>query len=264
MKELNINGIIVYDYEGIGDTLIFIHAFPLSSRMWDKQVEYFKDKYRVITYDIRGLGKSKQSSNQFTLEEYSNDFINICNEMKLEKINACGLSMGGYIILRTLEKQPQIFSSVILADTRAERDADEGIISRSNAIIDIKKGKLDYVLNEYLKRLISETSYNNLEIRNNIFNLMKSNSAEGIIGAMLAIATRTTTLYSLNSINIPSLILVGQYDELTPLKFSEDMQKALRDAELNIIPNAGHLSNIENPDYFNKSIENFLGKINQP
>lgn len=262
MKELNINGIIVYDYEGIGDTLIFIHAFPLSSRMWDKQVEYFKDKYRVITYDIRGLGKSKQSSNQFTLEEYSNDLINICDEMKLEKINACGLSMGGYIILRTLEKQPQIFSGVILADTRAERDTDEGIISRSNAIIDIKNGKLDYVLNEYLKKLLSETNFNKPEIRHYIFNLMKTNSAEGIIGAMLAIATRTTTLNSLIKINIPALILVGEYDELTPLNFAENMKKALRYAELDIIPKAGHLSNIENPEYFNRTIENFLENIN--
>lgn len=261
MKEIYINGIVVYDYEGNGDTLLFIHAFPLSSKMWDKQVEYFMDKFRVITYDVRGLGKSKQSNNQFTLEEYSNDLINICNELKLGKINACGLSMGGYIILRTLEKHQELFSSIILADTRAERDTDEGLISRSNAIIDIKNGKLDYVLNEYLKKLLSETNYNNHEIRNYIFNLMKSNSADGIIGAMLAIATRTTTRKSLNNINIPSLLLVGQYDELTPLKFAEDMKKELRNAKLDIIPNAGHLSNIENPEYFNRSIENFLENI---
>lgn len=260
MKELLVNGIKVYDYQGDKETLIFIHAFPLSSEMWSTQINYFKDKFRVITYDVRGLGGSKQENNQFTLEEYVNDLLEICNKLKLENIITCGLSMGGYIILRALERQPELFSKVILADTRAERDTDEGLIMRSNAIIDIKNGKIDNVLNDYLKKLLSEKNLNNPEIKNYVFNLMKRNSPEGIIGAMLAIATRTTTLHSLKKIKIPALILVGEYDSLTPIQFAEDMNNQLPDSSLDIIPDAGHLSNIENPQYFNESISKFLKK----
>ncbi|MCX7833285.1 MAG: alpha/beta hydrolase [Ignavibacteria bacterium] len=262
MKEKIIDGITIFDYEGSGEILLFIHAFPLTSKMWDKQVNYFKENFRVITYDVRGLGKSQQKNNQFTLEEYANDLIEICNKMQITKINACGLSMGGYIILRALEKKSELFSRVILADTRAERDTDEGLIMRSNAIIDIKNGKIENVLNDYLKKLLSEKNYNNSEIRNYIFNMMKSNSAEGIIGAILAIATRTSTLKFLTNIDIPALILVGEYDSLTPLNYAQDMKNALRDSTLAIIPNSGHLSNIENPDYFNDIVNDFLTKKN--
>ncbi len=260
MKEININGITVFDYEGEKAPLIFIHAFPLSSEMWSKQVSFFKDKYRVITYDVRGLGKSKQNNNQFTLEEYANDLLSIYENLHLNKICACGLSMGGYIILRALEKAPEIFSCVILADTRAERDTDEVLISRSNAIIDIKSGKVYDVLNEYLKKLLSEKSYNDKDIKEYVFNIMKSNSEEGIIGALLAIATRTTTLESLKNLKIPALILVGEQDTLTPIQYSESMNKLLINSTLDIIPNSGHLSNIENPEYFNNSIYKFLQK----
>lgn len=260
MKEINVDGIIVFDYEGEKAPLIFIHAFPLSSEMWSKQVSFFKDKYRVITYDIRGLGRSKQNNNQFTLEEYANDLLLIYENLHLNKVCVCGLSMGGYIILRALEKAPEIFSCVILADTRAERDTDEALISRSNAIINIKAGKVYDVLNEYLKKLLSEKNYNIKAIKDFVFNIMSNNSEEGIIGALLAIATRTTTLESLKSLNIPSLILVGEHDILTPIQYSENMKKSLSNSILDIIPNSGHLSNIENPEYFNNSIYEFLQK----
>ena len=111
MKNFKINGINVYDYEGTGEPLIFIHAYPLCSRMWDSQVDHFKDKYRVITYDVRGLGYSNELDNySYMMEELVNDLFMLMDHLKLEKVIACGISMGGYILLRALVREQDRFS----------------------------------------------------------------------------------------------------------------------------------------------------------
>ncbi|MBN1634475.1 MAG: alpha/beta hydrolase [Ignavibacteria bacterium] len=258
MKDININGLSVTDYKGNGKPLILVHAFPLSSRMWEPQVKYLRNKFRVITYDARGLGKSRQSDNQFTMESYVTDFFCILDELGLDKVNACGVSMGGYIILRAITRNSERFLSVILADTRAERDDDKGLISRSNSIIDIKSGKRKEFLNNFLTKLINDKSYANPEIQNFLTDIMFSNSDDGICGAMLALATRTNTLEKIKDIDIPSLIIVGEDDVLTPKNFAEAMNKSLKNSVLEVVPNAGHLSNIENPDYFNSVVIKFL------
>jgi pimeloyl-ACP methyl ester carboxylesterase len=258
MKNININGLSVNDYEGSGKPLIFVLAFPLSSNMWEPQINFFRNQFRVITYDVRGLGKSVQTDNQFTMESYVNDFFMVLDELKLVQLNACGLSMGGYIILRALTRNPGRFSSVILADTRAERDDDNGLISRANAILDIKSGKKDEFLENFLLKLINENSYNKPEIKSFLDEIMSSNTADGICGAMLTLATRTNTLDKLKDIDIPALIIVGEDDILTPKNFAEAMNSALKNSKLEVIPEAGHLTNIENPDYFNNVVLKFL------
>lgn len=261
MKNHFINGLSVNDYEGTGQPLIFVHAFPLSSEMWKPQVDFFGDKYRVITYDIRGLGKSIQKDNQFTMESYVNDFFSVLDNLGIDKVNACGLSMGGYIILRALVRNPERFLSAVLADTRAERDDDNGIISRSNTISDIKSGKREEFAAGFLQKLINRKSYETPGIKNILAEIISGNTDDGICGAMLALATRTTTTDNLKEIEIPALVIVGEDDLLTPKNFAETMNKSLKNSMLEVIPEAGHLSNIENPDYFNKVLLKFFEEL---
>lgn len=261
MKNHFINGLSVNDYEGTGQPMIFVHAFPLSSEMWKPQVDFFGDKYRVITYDIRGLGKSIQKDNQFTMESYVNDFFSVLDYLGIDKVNACGLSMGGYIILRALVRNPERFLSAVLADTRAERDDDNGIISRSNTISDIKSGKREEFAAGFLQKLINRKSYETPGIKNILAEIISGNTDDGICGAMLALATRTTTTDNLKEIEIPALVIVGEDDLLTPKNFAETMNKSLKNSILEVIPEAGHLSNIENPDYFNKVLLKFFEEL---
>lgn len=261
MKNHFINGLSVNDYEGTGQPLIFVHAFPLSSEMWKPQVDFFGDKYRVITYDIRGLGKSIQKDNQFTMESYVNDFYSVLDNLGIDKVNACGLSMGGYIILRALVRNPERFLTAVLADTRAERDDDNGIISRSNTISDIKSGKREEFAAGFLQKLINRKSYETPGIKNILAEIISGNTDDGICGAMLALATRTTTTDNLKEIEIPALVIVGEDDLLTPKNFAETMNKSLKNSMLEVIPEAGHLSNIENPDYFNKVLLKFFEEL---
>lgn len=261
MKNFKINNLNVCDYEGNGSPIIFIHAFPLCNRMWDKQVEFFKNQFRVITYDLRALGYSTAEDLQYTMETLVNDFISIADELKLNKINVCGLSIGGYITLRAFVKKPELFNSVILADTKAEKDSDEALLNRCNNIIDIKNGKRKEFLDSMLKNLICEKSFLNPEIKNFVEEIMSWQSDEGICSTLIALATRTNVIDHLNKVDIPSLILVGSDDILTPLEAAEKMTKCFLNPQLKIIPDSGHLSNMENPVEFNKAILDFLNKL---
>jgi 3-oxoadipate enol-lactonase len=261
MKEINFNGLHITDYEGSGDALIFVHAFPLSSKMWNPQVEFFKNKFRIITYDVRGLGKSNSVNNLFTMESYANDLLNIIEYLKLEKVIACGLSMGGYIIQRSFIKKPEAFKALILADTKSERDDDNSLISRSNVIESIKSGKRKEFVSEFLQKLINKKSFVNPDLKNFLENIFEDNTDEGICGAQLALATRINAKDYLCSFNIPVLILVGEDDILTPISSAEIMKNLIPDSEMKIIKQSGHLSNLENTVDFNRYLMQFLEKF---
>lgn len=261
MNKLKIKGLNVIDYGGKGLPLVFIHAFPLCSRMWDGQVEYFKDKYRVIVYDIRGLGYSYDPDNLlFTMEDLTDDLFGILDELKLEKVIACGLSLGGYILLRALVRNQERFLAAILADTKSEGESNESLLGRSAMIRNLKSGNKE-VLDEFLKKLISKSSYENETLRNFIREMMSWMDVKGICSVLFAIATRTNTFFQLKDISVPALALTGKEDIITPPVHSFYMRENMQRTELKVIKGSGHLSNMEVPEEFNKSVESFL-KIN--
>ncbi len=195
MKTLKISNLSVTDHEGSGQPLIFIHAFPLHSSMWNEQVEFFKDKFRVITYDVRGLGKSFIENNEiYTMDSYAEDLINLIKEMKLEKVIVCGLSMGGYIALHAYSKEPGIFSKLILADTKAENDDNKGLEGRAAMIKKLQTEGKDFLVKEFLPKLISEDGSKNSELVSELTSIISSNEAAGIAKAVAAIAvTRSSS-----------------------------------------------------------------------
>lgn len=261
MKEHNISGLKVFDYGEGNGTIIFIHAFPLCSAQWVPQVEYFKKIYRVITYDIRGLGYSLYSDTYpLMMEDHAKDLIEICSALKLERPIVCGLSIGGYIILRTLQIKPDLFSKVILANTRAENDSNENLIARHTIVSQMKKGKKDLFLNQFLKNVISAKSYENENLRNRIREIMSYQTPEGIAFTANALATRTNNIASLDKINVPVLIISSEEDKTTPIEFSITLRDGIKNSELEIIKGAGHISNMEAEYEFNQILERFLSK----
>ena len=193
--------------------------------MWDKQVEYFKDKYRVITYDTRGLGESATDDNVYSMEKLVNDFFHILNSLKIQKVNACGLSMGGYILLRAVLKDYERFNSLILVNTKADKDDDEEILKRSSAVIKIKSGGRDAYLQKLLPKLISTA---NAEIGKIIREIVAGNTDEGICGNLLALSTRINTVKKLSELNTPLLLLTGIGDKIYSDTESENIFNHLK------------------------------------
>lgn len=260
MNKKLINGITVYDSENSKEPLLFVHAFPLNSGMWEEQVKVFSEDYRVILYDVRGLGKSYQNNNQFMMEQFADDLIDIIEYLQLDKINAVGLSMGGYIIQRALLKRKELFRTVILADTRLERDSNEGLSVRASAIRKVLNGQREEFIKGFIKNLVSADNYMNKPLLDSIKSLISMSTDEGIAGALLALATRPDNSDSFKEMDIPVLVLVGKDDVLTPVECSKKIRDNFKNSEMKIIENSGHLGNMENPDMFNKYLKGFLDK----
>jgi 3-oxoadipate enol-lactonase len=266
MKEI-INGVSVFLEGNSGHKpIIFVHGFPFDHTMWRAQIDVFGEKYFCVSYDIRGLGESPAGDGQSTMESFVDDLELIIDELKLVKPVLCGLSMGGYIGLRALERfhnsvpmGEEKFSAVILCDTKAEADNNEGKLKRAAAIKRISTEGLapfvkDFIANcygdhykqnhkeEFEKRIAKSSAFN----------------PTGVKGSLLAMLGRNDTTEYLGKIKIPALIICGELDALTPPAVMKPMADKINGAEFVVIKNSGHMSPIETPDEVNKAIKKFL------
>ena len=258
-----INGIAFFD-EGVrgGTPVVLVHGFPFDHAMWQPQVEALSRTYRVISYDVRGHGQSEPGEGQVTLESFVDDLLMLLDHLKVHRAVLCGLSMGGYIALRAVERRADRFSALILCDTKSEADSSEARLKRSAAISAVKQNGVDAFSNEFIKSALAEGSLRtNPGLVTSILAMIRRNSPLGICGTLLALAGRTDTTGALSQMDLPALILVGEQDKLTPPAVSESMSKALPRATMRLIPNAGHLSNLENPSVFNAFLIEFLKKL---
>jgi 3-oxoadipate enol-lactonase len=242
--------------------VIFIHGFPLNKSMWDLQLEALKDEYRVIAYDIRGHGGSDAGREDFSMDIFANDLISFMDSLKIRKAVVCGLSMGGYIALNAIGKYPERFEALILSDTQYIADTPEARENRLVAIENIKKYGLEDYAKESIKNLFAPGSLLSKETEvASVREMIVNTSKLSIYNSLHALAIRKETSGILSGIKIPVLILVGEEDKITPPEIAESMHKKITGSQLNIIENAGHLSNLENPFEFNYQVRKFLTTV---
>lgn len=260
-----INGQLMnYYVKGAEDGLpvVFIHGFPLNHHMWEPQLAALPHHFRAIAYDVRGHGDSGLSDGQFTIEFFVDDLLGLLDHLSVDRAVLCGLSMGGYIALRALERSPDRFRGLILCDTRSEADTNEGKIKRSETIAAVKSRGVPAFADNFIKLLLAPTTLeNNPVVVKQVRDMITANHPLGICGTLLALASRTDTTPALAAMNLPTLILVGEHDVLTPPDNARTMQSHLPQAELHVIPAAGHMSNLENPTDFNEKLLEFLEKL---
>jgi len=244
------------------NTIIFIHGFPFEHHMWKNQIDYFKKTYTCITYDIRGLGQSPADGGQFTMEDLVDDLYGVISKAKVVKPVICGLSMGGYISLRSVEKNENIFSGLILCDTKAESDTNAAKLKRAAGIKLINEiGGPEYVA-AFVPECFSPNSLSHIDKEYRVI-LERSLKTDpiGLKGCLLAMAGRTDTTSCLTKIKIPALVLCGEEDNFSPPSAMHAMAEMIKNSEFHIIVNAGHMSPVENPEVVNTYIAGFLKKV---
>lgn len=258
--KLTINGLSVNIFgKSENKPIIFIHGFPFDYTMWDNQLKEFQNEYYCIAYDVRGLGESYIGDGQYTMEFYVDDLFSIINELKLEKPILCGLSMGGYIALRAVERNQENFSALILCDTKAEADDNINKLRRSFNINQINTEGVKKFVDNFLPNCFSDLTINeNKELYESISNKCYKQNPIGVKGAIIAIMSRTDTSSFLPEIKIPTLILSGSFDKLTPPSLMRNIHEKIPNSEFAIIPRAGHMSPLENPQAVNDLIKGFL------
>ena len=257
-----INGVPMF-YIDSGDRaalpILFVHGFPFSHKMWLPQLGVVAGNYRAIAYDIRGHGESYVGDGQYTIEGHVDDLLALLDHIGLPKVLIVGLSMGGYIALRALEKAPDRFMGVVLCDTRSESDNNEGKLKRFANIALVKQEGSQVFAERFLQAVFAAKSFETRkEVVTAIREIMCRTPPLSIAGTLLALAARTDTTASLAAIKVPTLILVGELDAITPPSAAEAMQKQIPGSELSIVPRAAHMSNLENPEFFNEKLLGFL------
>lgn len=258
--EIN-NNELFYEEHGspTGKTIVFIHGFPFNHEMWRAQIELLKGHYRVIAYDVRGHGQSAVGDGQYMVEFFVDDLISLLDHLKVERAILCGLSMGGYITLRAVERSPERFQAMVLCDTSSEADTNEAKLRRAATVQAVKRDGVKTFAETFVKSVFaSETFDKKPDVVQFIKRIIESTSPTAISGTLLALAARSETTSSLPKMKIPALIMVGEQDKLTPPSISEMMHGKLPTSELHVIPKAAHLSNLENPDEFDRHLLRFL------
>ena len=255
-----INSLVVEDNgKENAQPIIFVHGFPFGRWMWDKQVKALQKKYRCITYDIRGLGDSYVGDGQYTMEAYVYDLYSIIDELQLEKPVLCGLSMGGYLALRAVEKEQHRFGGLILCDTKAGADDDNGKLVRAAKINQINVEGLDAFVDGFVIPLFSEEApKHKKKLVAGVLEKCKQNNPIGVKGAQFAMLSRTDTTKFLKKINIPTLVIAGSFDKLTPPVQMRDMAARIKNSDFAIVPRSGHLTPVENPGGFNDLLVGFM------
>jgi len=262
MKEI-INGLSVFvEGNSKNKSIIFLHGFPYDHTMWKAQIDELSEKYFCVTYDIRGLGESPVGDGQHTMEYFVDDLETIINELKLDKPILCGLSMGGYISFRALERMEEKISAVILCDTRSEADNNEGKLKRAAAIKRINTEGLARFTKDFITNCFGDNykQHNKEEFEKRI---AKSSGFDpvGVKGSLLAMLGRNDTTGYLSKIKIPALIICGEHDALTPPAVMKPLAEKINGAEYVVIKNSGHMSPIENPEEVNIALRDFLNKL---
>jgi 3-oxoadipate enol-lactonase len=245
-----------------GPPVVLVHGFPFSQEMWTPQVSALGQRHRVITYDVRGHGKSPAGDGLYTIELFVDDLIGLLDHLKIEKVIVCGLSMGGYIVLRAMERNPERFRALVLCDTQSGADSNEAKLKRAAAMKTVTQQGVEAYAQGFVKAVIApETFTANPEAVEKIKTIILDNPPLGVRGALLALAARTDTTVSLSKIEVPTLILVGEHDAVTPPSAAEAMREKIRDSKLHVIPHAAHMSNLENPGEFNARLLAFLSRL---
>jgi 3-oxoadipate enol-lactonase len=261
MPIARVNGISInYQVSGHGPWLTLSHSLACRLEMWDEEVRRLSERFTVLAYDSRGHGRSSAPEMPYTLDTIADDIAGLLDHVGADKTHWIGLSMGGIFGLTTALKYPGRFSSMVLADT-GSRLSDESRQAFKDRVATVRAGRMEAIIQPTLKRWFEDsTRERRTELMARVAEWIRDTPLEGYIGVSAAIPTIDVT-HRLHEIRIPVLVLVGANDRAMPLSLSETLVKNLPDAELVVIPSAGHLSNLENPDAFYAALEKFYNRI---
>jgi 3-oxoadipate enol-lactonase len=254
-----------YDDLGEGNVpVIFLHGFPFDKSMWADQLEFLKSSYRVIAVDIRGFGRSTDEESELSIELFADDLIGLMDALYIKKAVVCGLSMGGYVVLDAQKRYSDRFEALVLCDTQCIADTPAVKEKRLNTILDIEAEGVGEFCESVVQSVFHKDSLTNKkELVKNLGEMIRSNSPQVISQGLVALAQRSETCSSLSAVKVPTLIICGREDGLTPVSESEKMHKSIKGSTLKIIEDAGHVSNLEQPKEFNMHLGDFLSELNE-
>ncbi len=268
MPTIRINNCNLY-YETRGSdqnpAVVLLHAFPLDHDVWRPQAEDLSKEYWVITPDFRGHGQSEATDESYSMDLLASDVKDLVENLGVKNIVLGGISMGGYVAFAYRRLFPEDIQALILVDTKAEADTPQARLGRMEmAGLVVRKGVASFA-DRMLPRLFSKQSVEtNASIVKDARRTIEAMSPIGIIGGLKGLADRSDSTPLLDEIRVPTLIIVGEKDELTTVDDAKRMASKIVGSKLVIVPNAAHISTLEQPEKVTSAIQTFLREIPLP
>jgi 3-oxoadipate enol-lactonase len=249
-----------YDEVGTGRPLLFIHGYPLNRTLWEMQLNGLADAARIVAPDLRGHGASEAVSGPYTMDLLADDCAALLDALgATEPAVVCGLSMGGYVALAFQRRYPDRVAALVLTATRATPDSPEGKKARDGAMATAREQGLDAIVEAMLPKMLSPKTFaSRPDLVERARRMMRTTSLEGVLGDLAAMRDRPDSRPGLASILRPALIVHGADDQLIPPAEGDAMHQAIAGSRIRIIPSAGHLPNLEQPDAYNAAVRDFL------
>ncbi len=263
MSKLEVRGIeIAYDDVGAGPAILFLHGFPFNRSMWREQIDLLSPEFRVVAPDLRGHGESTVTP-QATVDEMAQDVVALLDALHIEEAVICGLSMGGYVTLALYRLFPARARALVLADTRAVADTAEGKLTREQQAQKVMQEGMATSADSMLAKLVAPATVTKRpEVVSRVRAMILKTDPAGAAAAQRGMAERPDRTDLLSLIKVPTLIICGELDQLTPVAESERMHRLIDGSQLAVIGDAGHMSNLEQPEHFNRVLTAFLRQLN--
>ena len=250
---------LAYTDTGIGSPIVLIHGYPFDRSLWSEQVTALSNSYRVIAPDLRGFGETEVTTGPAAMNQMAQDVAELMDQLQIPRAVIGGLSMGGYVALAFCKQFPSRVRALILADTRAQGDTEEAKETRAQQAEKALSEGMAGIADAMLPKLLTpDTVSKRPEIVNRVRDMMLKTKPEGAAAALRGMGEREYQTPLLSQISVPTLILVGAEDAITPVADSEKMQRAIPNARLVVLENAGHVSNLERTQQFNDAMLEFL------
>jgi len=247
------------------EIIIFSHGLLWSGYMFHKQETFLKDRFRVITYDHRGQGKTEAPENGYDMETLYEDAVALIEALSPhKKVHFVGLSMGGFIAMRIAARRPDLLKSVILMETSADAEPPENA-GKYKTLNTVVKWLGTWAVVGNVMPIMFGQKFLNDELRKSERNewkaQMKLCKAPGIVKAVAGVIERKSIFNELSKITIPTLIMVGTQDVATVPAKAERIHTQIAHSQLVYLEGGGHTSSIEEPEQVNLAIDNFLKSI---
>jgi pimeloyl-ACP methyl ester carboxylesterase len=251
-----------FEVRGDGPTVLFLHAFPLGLAMWNEQVLTLTATHRVVSFDARGFGGSPPGDGLLSMERIADDAVGLLDHLGLSRAVVVGLSMGGYAALALVRRHADRLAGLVLADTKAGADSDETRRNRATLAERVLKEGSAAAAEASLPKLLGTTTQRDRPaVVERVRAMILGNPPRGIADALHGLAARADSSPTLREVRVPTLVVCGDEDVLTPVAEAEALQRGIAGSRLAVVPQAGHLANLENPAAFNRALQEFLAEV---
>jgi 3-oxoadipate enol-lactonase len=239
-----------------GVPVLFVHGYPLDRTMWRAQLEGITG-HRLLAPDLRGFGDSPLAGGGTTLTQHADDLAALLDALEIDRVVLAGLSMGGYIAFEFLRRHRDRVHALVLLDTKAEADDEAARAGRDAAIVKVAEEGAPAIAAAMAKKLFAEGTAP--AVREALEAQMAGTSVSGIMAALVAMRDRADSTALLPQLTgLPTLVVVGAEDQLTPPAAAERMVAAIPGAQLVVVEGAGHVPPLERPATVNEALQAFL------